>query len=61
VRWGIAAETLNSYVAKEKDKRSYLNGAVFKKGIHEYYPIPLQEILNSSKSGQATLEQNPGY
>ncbi len=61
VRWGIADVTLNAYYAKEKDKRAYFNGVSFTKGKHEYYPIPLQEILNSKKAGTETLKQNPGY
>ncbi len=61
VRWGIAAETINTYLAVEKNKRTYLNTANFVKGKHEYYPIPNQEILNSQLDGQATLTQNPGY
>lgn len=61
VRWGIAAETLNAYMDKEKRLRSYFNGAQFVKGKHEYFPIPLQEILNSKINGTATLKQNPGY
>ncbi|WP_420151162.1 RagB/SusD family nutrient uptake outer membrane protein [Spirosoma sp.] len=61
VRWGIAAETLNAYMTKESNMRTYFKGATFVKGKHEYYPIPLQEILNSKVNGQATLKQNPGY
>lgn len=61
VRWGIAAETLNAYIAGEKSKRSYLSSAVFVEGKHEYYPIPLPEILNSQVNGEYTLKQNPGY
>ncbi len=61
VRWGIADVTLNAYYAKEKEKRAYFNGVSFLKGKHEYYPIPLQEILNSKKAGIETLKQNPGY
>jgi len=61
VRWGIAAETLNAYVLRERLKRSYLEGAAFVKGKHEYYPIPEFEIVNSSILGVAVLEQNPGY
>jgi hypothetical protein len=61
VRWGIAAPTLNTYLEKERLKRSYLNGAQFKKGTHEYYPIPQQEIVNTTVGGKATLVQNPGY
>jgi hypothetical protein len=61
VRWGIADVTLNAYYAKEKEKRAYFNGVSFIKGRHEYYPIPLQEILNSKLAGKETLKQNPGY
>ena len=61
VRWGVAAQTLNAYVAGEKSKRTYLSNAAFVAGKHEYYPIPQQEILNSQLKGQFTLTQNPGY
>lgn len=61
VRWGIAAETLNAYYAEEGTKRAYLNGVQFVPGKHEYFPIPLQEILNSQVNGEPTLTQNPGY
>jgi starch-binding outer membrane protein, SusD/RagB family len=61
VRWGIAEPTLNAYYDKEKLKRTYFNGVKFTKGKHEYYPIPLQEILNSKKNGVEILKQNPGY
>ncbi|GAB3891378.1 RagB/SusD family nutrient uptake outer membrane protein [Larkinella knui] len=61
VRWGIADQVLNAYYPAEAKKRSYLNGVTFIKGKHEYFPIPLQEILNSQKNGQPTLKQNPGY
>jgi hypothetical protein len=57
VRWGIAAETLNAYIAKEKSLRSYLNNANFIKGKSEYFPIPQGEIDLS----QGSLTQNPGY
>lgn len=61
VRWGIAPEVLNAYVAKEKLKRTYLEGAVFQEGKHEYYPIPEVEIVNSSIGGEAVMVQNPNY
>jgi len=61
VRWGIAAETLNAYYDVEKTKRTYLDGVQFKKDKHEYFPIPLQEILNSQIGGEPTLKQNDGY
>jgi hypothetical protein len=61
VRWGIADSVLNLYYEKEKLKRTYFNDVQFVKGKHEYYPIPSQEILNSTKDGQPTLKQNPNY
>jgi len=61
VRWGIADQTLNAYYAVEGTKRPYLNNVKFVAGKHEYFPIPIQEILNSQVGGQQTLEQNPGY
>jgi hypothetical protein len=61
VRWGIADQVLNAYYAVEGNKRSYLKGVQFIKGKHEYFPIPLQEILNSQVDGKPTLTQNPNY
>ncbi len=61
VRWGIAAETLNAYIAHESQFRSYLVGKSFTKGKHEYFPIPSQAIDRSFKDGQATLTQDPAY
>lgn len=61
VRWGIADQTINAYLTVESNKRTYLKGAAFVKGKHEYFPIPNQEILNSSLNGTATLKQNTGY
>jgi hypothetical protein len=61
VRWGIADKTINDYLEAEQTKRTYLKGAKFVKGKHEYFPIPQNEIINSSVDGQATLKQNPNY
>jgi hypothetical protein len=61
VRWGIADQTINEYLRVEQTRRTYLRGATFVKGKHEYFPIPNQEILNSAKDGVATLKQNPGF
>lgn len=44
VRWGIAAETLNGYLAVEKIRHPYLSSAVFTKGRDEYLPIPQDQI-----------------
>jgi hypothetical protein len=61
VRWKIAAPVLNAYYAVEGNKRSYLKNVQFVAGKHEYFPIPIQEILNSQVGGQPTLVQNNGY
>lgn len=62
VRWGIADEVLNQYIAKESPKRPLaLSNAVFVEGKHEYLPIPELEITNTSKAGESVLTQNPGY
>ena len=58
VRWGIAAETLNTYLAKEKLKRTYKTTASFTKGKNEYFPIPASIIDIAAKYGN-TLDQNP--
>lgn len=60
VRWGIASETLNTYLAKEKLKRTYKATATFTKGKNEYFPIPASIIDIAGKYGNK-LDQNPGY
>jgi hypothetical protein len=61
VRWKIADETLNAYYEVEGTKREYLKGVRFIPNKHEYFPIPLQEILNTQVNGKATLTQNQNY
>lgn len=57
VRWGIAAQALDSYFTIESTKRDYLNNARFQSGKHEFLPIPQQQInLSSGK-----YVQNQGY
>jgi starch-binding outer membrane protein, SusD/RagB family len=72
VRWGIAADFLNKmYIPKEGapgrdatgrtyNKRSYMIGKSFT-DKNRYFPLPIDEILNSQKGGKATLKQNDGY
>jgi hypothetical protein len=57
VRWGIAAQTLNAYIAVEKTRRPYLATAVFTAGRDEYLPIPQSEITFTN----GLYKQNPGY
>jgi starch-binding outer membrane protein, SusD/RagB family len=61
VRWGVAEKVKNAYFANESKVRSYLNGASFKTGQDEYYPIPKKALTLSAKEGKETLIQNPGY
>jgi starch-binding outer membrane protein, SusD/RagB family len=61
VRWGVAETEKNAYFAKEGLKRTYLSGATFKKGVSEYFPIPVKAITLSAKDGKETIKQNPGY
>lgn len=56
VRWGIAGQTINDYIAVERQKRSYLVGATFIEGKNEIYPIPLPQL-----DVMPNLVQNPGY
>jgi starch-binding outer membrane protein, SusD/RagB family len=44
VRWGIAATTLNNYIAVEKTRYNFLSDAQFTAGRDEYLPIPQAEI-----------------
>ena len=57
VRWGITADYMNAYFAKEKNLREYLQTAKFTAGRDEYMPIPLNQI-NFSKG---LYQQNTGW
>ncbi|MGZ8558635.1 MAG: RagB/SusD family nutrient uptake outer membrane protein, partial [Chitinophagaceae bacterium] len=57
VRWGIAEQTLNAYIAVEKNRRTFLATAKFTAGRDEYLPIPQSEITFTN----GLYKQNPGY
>jgi len=57
VRWGIAADYLNTYFATEAKRTTHLVGAHFTKNRDEYLPIS-QNQINFSKG---LYKQNPGY
>ncbi len=57
VRWGIAENTIDTYLEKERTRRPYMNDADFVSGKHEYFPIPQSEIDIS----EGRINQNPGY
>lgn len=57
VRWGIAAESLNSYFEIETQRTPHLQGAFFTKGRDEYLPIPQSQITVTS----GLYEQNNGW
>lgn len=59
VRWGVAADELNSYLQYEsKFLAVKFGGAKFTAGKNEYYPIPETQI---DIQGSDVLKQNPGY
>lgn len=59
VRWGIAASTLNAYLANENGVlQSPFANASFTANNDEYLPIPQSEI---DLQGSDILKQNPGY
>lgn len=57
VRWGIAEQTLNAYIEREKVRRPFLATAKFTAGRDEYLPIPQREISFT----KGLYVQNPGY
>jgi starch-binding outer membrane protein, SusD/RagB family len=57
VRWGIAEQTLNAYIAVEKTRRTFLATAKFTAGRDEYLPIPQSEITFTN----GLYKQNPAY
>ncbi len=57
VRWGVAKETIDAYLAVEKTRKEYLRDAAFTAGKHEYMPIPQQQINLSG----GLYQQLPGY
>jgi len=57
VRWGIAAKTLNDYLAVEKVRHPYLANAEFIPHRNEYFPIPQREIDFT----KGLYIQNTGY
>lgn len=61
VRWGIAASTINTFIAREKSRRPLKANANFTAGKNEYFPIPQGEIDNLNSDGTIRLKQNPGY
>ena len=61
VRWGIAATTVNTYIAREKAQRPLKLTANFAAGKNEYMPIPQGQIDNMNSDGTVRLTQNPGY
>ncbi|MGV3505327.1 MAG: RagB/SusD family nutrient uptake outer membrane protein [Adhaeribacter sp.] len=62
VRWGIADQVLNAYVAFEKTYIPKFVNAKFTKGQDEYMPVPENAIATSrTPDGQFNLKQNTGY
>ncbi len=60
-RWGIAKETLNSYIAVEQTRRNYLTAANPYEDRHDLYPLPTVQIELSQVDGKDRLVQNTGW
>lgn len=61
VRWGIAAQVINRYIAREKPQRPLKQNANFVAGKNEYFPIPQGTIDKLNSDGTKRITQNPGY
>lgn len=61
VRWGIAAPTINAYIAREKVNRPLKQNGNFTAGKNEYCPIPQGTVDNLNSDGTIRITQNPGY
>lgn len=57
VRWGIANQTMDAYILKEKERRVYYVNADFQEKKHEYLPITQPQYNFSG----GKYKQNPGY
>jgi hypothetical protein len=61
VRWGIAEQTVNAFIEREKAARPLKSDAHFTANKNEYMPIPQSEIDNLNADGVVRLKQNQGY
>ncbi len=62
VRWGIASDVLNAYLAVEGTIMPPLTNRNFTKGKNEVWPIPqLQTDLSGKTAGKSVLIQNAGF
>lgn len=57
VRWGVARQVINDYLAVEKTKHTFLSGATYNGPKIDFYPIPQNEIDLS----HGVLKQDPNY
>lgn len=60
-RWNVAKEVMNTYLAVEKTKRTYLEASPGFEDRHMLYPLPSVQIELSKKDGIPQLKQNAGY
>jgi starch-binding outer membrane protein, SusD/RagB family len=62
VRWGIAQETINTFISVEKKALpSTFGNATFTAPKNNYFPIPQGQIDLHNENGASTLTQNEGY
>lgn len=56
-RWGILDEVIPTYIAKDAQFRTFLQGAVFNADKHDYWPLPQDQL--DVQAG--ILEQDPAW
>jgi len=56
-RWGILADVLNAYIAKDITFRTFMQGAIFKADEDDYWPI-YQGVIDLQKG---IITQDPAY
>ncbi|HVX50498.1 MAG TPA: RagB/SusD family nutrient uptake outer membrane protein [Chitinophagaceae bacterium] len=62
VRWGIAEQTINTFIAYESQYENDISPSTkFKAPTNNYFPIPQNQIDITTVNGTPTLTQNPGY
>ena len=60
-RWGIAEQVINTYLAAESARRSFLSAATPFAARYYLFPIPTTQIELSRVEGEDRLQQNAGW
>jgi len=60
-RWGIAQQTVNSYLQVEETRRPFLTAAQSYTDRYNLFPIPITQVELSRVEGVDMIVQNPGW